>query len=710
VSGSLSRALSGIRVLEVGDRVAVGGCGSLLAHLGASVTVLEPTMRPAQDKWSCTPGAVASKNRVNIDRTSPEDLELVRTLADSADVVLLSTDRSAFPDLDLDMASGSRERSGKQVVMELTAFGSSGPLSGQPASEALVQAYTGAAETTGRREGPPLVIGAPVLEMETAVYGAAAVLAALWARDSGGPGQRVEVAMFDVGVNALLAFLGLPLSGQPVTRDGNRHLALAPWNAYRALDGWVQICAPTDALWRRLCDVMETPDHLADPRFASPSLRLAHQEDVDQIVATWVSSRTAAGCVDALTRQVIPAGHVISLDEVAYEPNLIHRRMIRRVNDPDSCTMVALPGSPIVPGHVPRVPVADSARGQAEQAASSTPPSRSYSHRATRPGAASAASAPPSGFEPPLQGIRVVEIGMNTVAPIAGRHLAALGADVIKVEPPRGDSNRWNPPLREDGQSYVFALSNTGKRGLVLDLSLEGDREQLWDLLGTADILIENLKPGSLGRLGFGHSKVAERLPHLIYCSINGFGHDSLYPDRPALDTVIQATSGLMGSTVENGIPYKAGISVGDQIGGQLGLVSVLAALHYRDQTGLGCSLDLTMQDGIAWVTHPVWQPWGHAEPVVEQHEGRWVVVDETGSAPVLGISEVLKHPHTRARGLLVEVPTADGSSWTVVETPLKFAVSEVRVTSAMPELGHADPQLTDELRALGHPSTEAVS
>ncbi len=678
--------------MEVGDRLAVGACGSLLAHLGADVTLLEPAQRWNADKWAHRAGAAASKRSIAIDTSDHADRELMVALIGEADVVVTSSDRCAFDIL------GSAAQHRGAVVCDLTAFGSTGPMSGVPASDALVQAYTGAADTTGRRDGPPLLIGAPVLEMETAAYGAAAVLAALWSGQSDRVGQRVEVAMYDVGVNALLAFLGLPLTGQSVTRDGNRHLALAPWNAYRATDGWVQICAPSDDLWRRLCAVMEAPALVSDLRFATPSLRLKHVDAIDGIVRSWVAPRTVAACVDLLTRQVIPAGHIIDLQDLPMEPNLLHRGMVHRLQDPETGTTVSLPGSPLARGFVPRIPAVDSGRAQSQL----SPRPEEVPRTTTRHRAAD---------QPPLAGVRVIEIGMNTVAPLAGRHLAALGADVIKVEPPRGDSNRWNPPLRDDGQSYVFALSNTGKRGIVLDLMRDDDSEVLWDLLATADILIENLKPGSLERLGFGHRAVRERTPRVVYCSINGFGHDSLYPDRPALDTVIQATSGLMGATKDDGVPYKAGISIGDQIGGQLGLVAVLAGLHGRQRTGEGCSIDLTMQDGVAWVTHPVWAPEHRPKSSVDLQGGRWLVNDATGTAPVLTVDEVLAHPQTKERGLLLDVPTADGSRWTAVETPMRFEASTVGVTSAMPNLGHIDPDLNSELAQLRrHRYTNRVS
>ena len=249
----------------------------------------------------------------------------------------------------------------------------------------------------------------------------------------------------------------------------------------------------------------------------------------------------------------------------------------------------------------------------------------------------------------------------------------------------------------------IFAISNTDKRGLVLDLRNDEDRRTLWRLLAGADVLIENLKPGSLDRLGVGAEAVRRDFPTLIYCSVNGFGHESAYPGRPALDTVVQAMSGVMGTTVVDGVPTKSGISVADQLGGQFGLLAVLAALEFRARTGRGLTLDLAMQDAAAWSTHLLWNDSpdlpGTAR-ITEVTDGHVAFDTEPGKAavPVLTLDEVIAHPQTAARGLLLDVPTADGDRWTVLGSPLRLLSTPARVSSAMPRLGVTDPALAKEL------------
>ncbi|MFD9720248.1 CoA transferase [Streptomyces sp. NPDC059076] len=741
-----SGLLRHVLVVEVGARTAVAACGGLLAQLGAEVVLVEPTRPRTDHKWTDRAVTAAGKRSVVMDHGTPSGRKTYAELMHAADIVLLSSDldgdaernrqRTTALHEEAESADGSNPRRSKrperQIVCDITAFGHSGPLAGVGGSEALVEAVSGVAETTGRRDGLPVLLGAPLLEMEAAVYAASAAIAALRARRLSGFGQRVDIALYDVAVNALAAFLPLPFTGRVATRNGNRHPTLSPWNAYPAHDGWVVICAPTDDQWARLCTVMGRPELVHDDLFATTTRRMENVDAIDEVVGAWTAGRPVQECVDALTRAVVPSGPVVPVEELADEPNLRHRSMVRTAIEPGTGRRVLLPGCPVRWGSdAPhqRIPARDADREQVL--------SRVVNHGRNGirplPGAPVAApvpapvAAPGSGHpgesaspEPsppdtppptrPLEGIRVVEIGMNTVGPLAGKQLGALGADVIKVEPPRGDSNRHNAPLRPDGQSYVFALLNTDKRGLVLDLREEHDRKVLWDLLASADVLIENLKPGSLERLGFGPAQVKSTLPHLVYCSINGFGHHTVYPGRPALDTVVQAMSGVMNTTLVDGVPTKAGISVSDQLGGLFGLLGVLTAVEQREtHGGPGATLDLAMQDGSAWATHRNWNGTPAPQAAIVAGSTGPVLAENGGHTPVATVDEVLAQEQTFARGLIVERPTSDGDRWTVLGPPFRLESAPTDVHSVMPRLGFPDPGLTVEFGARGDAAPDTL-
>jgi crotonobetainyl-CoA:carnitine CoA-transferase CaiB-like acyl-CoA transferase len=527
--------------------------------------------------------------------------------------------------------------------------------------------------------------------MEAAVYAACALLAALRVRRREGVGQRVEVASYDVAVHALAAFLPLPFTGRVATRNGNRHPTLAPWNAYRAADGWVVVCAPTADQWQRLCRAIGRPQLADDPRFATTTARMEDADAIDAEIGAWARARSVAECVAVLDAHVIPAGPVVPLAGLADEPNLRHRRLVHAVADPGSGTEVLVPGCPLRfgPAVAPRIPARDGGRARVAGWLRDRRPAGPF------------VTGDPVVPGRPLAGLRVLEIGMNTVGPLAGKLLGALGADVIKIEPPRGDSNRHNAPLRADGEAYIFALLNSDKRGLVLDLRADGDRAVAHRLLRSADVVLENLKPGSLGRLGFGPGVRAD-LPGLVYCSMTGFGHDSAYPGRPALDTVVQAVSGVMSVTEADGVPTKAGISISDQLGGLFGLLGVLAAVERRDRgDGTGAHLDIAMQDASAWATHTRWNTTDDDGARIVAGPGGPLLDEDGDRVPVATVADVLAHGQTRARGLVVERDTADGDRWPVLAPPVRLRSTPAAVRSAMPRLGYADPTLAAELPAV---------
>jgi crotonobetainyl-CoA:carnitine CoA-transferase CaiB-like acyl-CoA transferase len=183
----------------------------------------------------------------------------------------------------------------------------------------------------------------------------------------------------------------------------------------------------------------------------------------------------------------------------------------------------------------------------------------------------------------PLAGIRVIEFTHMVMGPAAGLILADLGADIIKIEPAGGDSTRKLPG---SGAGY-FPMYNRNKRSLCVDLKSEAGKTAVMQLLDDADVLIENFRPGTMDRLGFGYEALKVRNPGLIYCSEKGFLNGP-YEQRTALDEVAQMMGGLAYMTGPPGQPLRAGTSVIDVQGGMFGATGVLAALFQRNATGKG--------------------------------------------------------------------------------------------------------------------------
>lgn len=183
----------------------------------------------------------------------------------------------------------------------------------------------------------------------------------------------------------------------------------------------------------------------------------------------------------------------------------------------------------------------------------------------------------------PLTGIRVIEMSHMVMGPTCGMILSQLGAEVIKVEPPKGDKTR---SLKGMGTAF-FPLFNRGKRSLVLDLTEEKDKQILHRLLDTADVFLENFKDGLLARHGLAPDLLLERHPSLIIAGHKGF-LSGPYQHRPALDEVVQMMSGLAMMTGTRARPLRVGSSVNDIMGGMFGVIGILAALRERDKTARG--------------------------------------------------------------------------------------------------------------------------
>jgi crotonobetainyl-CoA:carnitine CoA-transferase CaiB-like acyl-CoA transferase len=221
-----------------------------------------------------------------------------------------------------------------------------------------------------------------------------------------------------------------------------------------------------------------------------------------------------------------------------------------------------------------------------------------------------------------LAGIRVVDFSTVVSGPLCGQMLGDLGACVIKVEAPRGDSARMMGPPFRGGQSPVSVQFNRNKRGVVLDLKQEAGVAVARRILADADVMIENFRPGVADRLGIGFAALAAGNPRLVYAAISGFGPDGPYADFPAYDTVIQGLSGFMHNQGTPEEPALVRGIVADKTSGLTAATAVLAALFARERTGRGQRIDVPMLDAYAAFALPdILGPESFA-PVEEQPPG----------------------------------------------------------------------------------------
>jgi CoA:oxalate CoA-transferase len=198
----------------------------------------------------------------------------------------------------------------------------------------------------------------------------------------------------------------------------------------------------------------------------------------------------------------------------------------------------------------------------------------------------------------PLSGITIVDLSRILAGPYCTLLLAELGARVIKVETPKtGDDARQYGPFK-NGKSTYFASVNRGKESIALDLKAPGDREIFERLLDKADAVVENFRPGTMERLGYGWEQLHPRYPRLIYAAASGFGHTGPYSHHPSYDMVVQGLGGIMSITGHPGMPLtRIGTSIGDLAGGLYTTIALNAALLHRERSGEATKVDVALFD-----------------------------------------------------------------------------------------------------------------
>jgi crotonobetainyl-CoA:carnitine CoA-transferase CaiB-like acyl-CoA transferase len=265
------------------------------------------------------------------------------------------------------------------------------------------------------------------------------------------------------------------------------------------------------------------------------------------------------------------------------------------------------------------------------------------------------------GRSGPLTGVRIVDVTRALAGPFSTMLLADLGADVIKVEPPEGDLPRFGGPFTLDDTersvSGYFGSINRNKRGVMLDLKDEANREKFLRLCDSADALVENLRAGVMDRLGFSYEALAARNPRLVYAAIRGFGDprtgESPYVDWPAFDVVAQAVSGVVSITgTEDGQTVRVGPSIGDLYPATLAAVGLVSAVLSARETGKGQFLDVAMYDALVAL----------CEAVVYRYSYTGMITRPTGNS----------HPQLSPFDIY---PTADGGCAIAAPTDNHWAI-----------------------------------
>jgi len=347
--------LQGVRVLELGQIIAGTYGNQVLSDLGAEVIKVEtpegdlgriPSVAPYRGLSALFLTFNRNKKSIVINLKTDAGREIFYELVKVSDVVVDNFRPGVLERLKVDYATLSRINP-RIIQCSVTGFGEAGAYRDYPALDLIIQAISGHMAITGESGRPPVRVGIPLADMSGGIYSCKGILAALYARERTGRGQRVEVSMFDAMLNLLSYIATLWLTGGVLPRPpGSAHEYSVPWQAFEAKDGHIVVATRQEGFWRKLCSALAEPGLAEDPRFASNAERIANREALVPRLERIFRTRTVADWLARLRAAEVPAAPVNNLDGAFAEPPVAEREMIVEYDHPE-VGRVRLPGNPI---------------------------------------------------------------------------------------------------------------------------------------------------------------------------------------------------------------------------------------------------------------------------------------------------------------------------------------------------------------------------
>ncbi len=563
------RALEGITVLDLTDGPAGAIATMFLVDNGARVIHAMPSggaatrADPAYRIWD------RGKESVFLDVQT--DADAFRRIAAASDVLIESWAPS----------SGVHEIAGYEALApinrrlvhcSITAYGRNGPLRDEPAHPDLVMARAGILASQPSFDGDPIHVVHPLPQVGAGLLAAQGIVASLVAREKTGAGRKVETSLL-AG-----ALVYSPKVGGDSYRP--RPYTLTPtggtpfYSVMECSDGnWIHLGCIHLGFIERAAEAMGIAETVAQPKYGfgrAPETDSLRQEICD-IVADAIRTKTYAEWAEIFERADVPYARASTAEQGMENEQAIHNEMIIEVDDP-LLGRVAQMGVPIKLSQTPgRVSAAAPVPGEHTDAV--------LAEFTAEP--ASSADGPVSSA-PPLQGIRVLELTNVLAGPTAGKMLADLGAEVVKMESPAGDISR------SDTLS-TFHYLNSNKRSISLNARTPAGRNAAQRLASRSDVLLANMRPGATGRLGLGSDDLAALNPRMVESHVTAFGWDGPYSHRAGVDPLAQALTGMERAQGGESLPpvYLAALAPTDFTGGALGALGALLCLYARESHGV---------------------------------------------------------------------------------------------------------------------------
>jgi crotonobetainyl-CoA:carnitine CoA-transferase CaiB-like acyl-CoA transferase len=535
--------LAGFRVVEIGGGWAAAVCGRLLADVGADVAGLDPD--------NSTPLADHLNHGKRVVLGDPA------TAVSVADLILCEGTTQELRIQGYD-AAGLRRLNQTAVLVFISPFGQTGPRANDSATDLTLFFASGMARLlTGQVDDlaePPM---RPVGEQSAFIGGLAAACAGMHAALSTEPGAVIDISIQEAlatmaATELARAGLGRKIWSRRRLSDGNG----ATVTILPASDGYAAISPREDRQWAACLEVMGSPDWAADPRFVRKSDRVANWDALHALMSGWSRRYGKQSIADMAQAAHVPSFPLREPAEQLSSPQLAHRDFWRRL---------AVDGRTI---QAPGAPFGLQIEGSSRTERLSSGPM-------------------------PLSGIRVLDFSWVIAGPTTTRYLAAMGAEVIKIEAPgRGDPGRT---------SELHTVLGQAKRSVVLDLKKAEAVAVARELAAKSDVLIENFATGVMDRLGLGAEAVRDLNPDLIYVSASGLGRTGPEAHAVAYGTLLQCYAGFAGLNRHPDVAPRIGFAWLDPMCGLMLAFSVAAALWHRRRTGGVARIDFSMIEAMLW-------------------------------------------------------------------------------------------------------------
>ncbi len=349
--------LNGIKVLEVGSAIAAPLCGMILSEMGADVIKVEDVDKGDDARYMGVRVKGESlyffhynknKRSIALNLKSEKGREIFLKLVEEADVLVENFRPNVMARLSLSY-DDLKKVNGRLVYCSISGFGQTGPYSKLGGYDVVIQGMAGIMSVTGSPDGEPLRVGIPVTDILAAINAAAAICAALYFREKTGRGTYIDVSLFESAVAAMGQWISTYVgSGQLPLRFGNKYPPLAPYEPFKASDGWLIIAVGNEEQWQRLCLALDREDLYNDPRFRDNQSRTVplHREILTKELEKTLSQRSVSEWVDLLQRHGIPSGPINTVKDLLSDPQVQARNILAKVNHPLLGEMVAVRTAP----------------------------------------------------------------------------------------------------------------------------------------------------------------------------------------------------------------------------------------------------------------------------------------------------------------------------------------------------------------------------